>query len=203
MNKTFKVPLMKEWTLLDDRIVIGGKKEVLFKDVTRIDTGEPKNKTGNGVIQLWVPDKTMPYMVCYAYKDKEEGAEAARFIQEKYLEAHQDIIDEATKEHRMRCNVCGHVFCYSELDVMENERLAKQAKSSAKAGMWNAFFGNSVDTQASINRAERTMDKIKDFSRCPKCNSTNLTELRDNEPSIAAAPAAAGCLTTFLQPVTV
>jgi hypothetical protein len=190
VKKTFKVPMMKEWTLLDDRIVVGGKKEILFSDVIRIDCGEPTSKRGNGVIQLWVSGKSLPHMVCYTYADKEEGKAAADFIERKYLELHKDIVDEVTKEHRMRCNVCGNIFCYNGVDVYQNEQRIKLSESNAKSGLFNAFFGNSVDTQAFIDRAERNMEKVKDFTRCPKCNSSDLTEIDDNAPAIPASPVA-------------
>jgi hypothetical protein len=84
MNMTFKVPLMKEWTLMDDRIVVGGKKMILLSDVIRVDCGEPTSKRGNGVIQLWVSGKSLPHMVCYTYENREAGAQAAKYIIDHY-----------------------------------------------------------------------------------------------------------------------
>ena len=84
MNMTFKVPLMKPWTLTDDRVIVQGKKEILLSDVIKVDCGEPTTKRGNGVIQLWVNGKTLPHMVCYTYADREEGAKAAKYIIDHY-----------------------------------------------------------------------------------------------------------------------
>ena len=84
MNMSFKVPLMKEWTLLDDRIVVGGKKMILLSDVIKVDCGEPTSKRGNGVIQLWVSGKSLPHMVCYTYEDRERGVEATKYIIDHY-----------------------------------------------------------------------------------------------------------------------
>lgn len=188
MNLTFKAPLMKEWTVLDNSVVVGGK-EIPFSSMIRVEyTGMPTGKTKNGVIQFFT-SPTKFYTLVFPYKQKEDGDTAGKYILQKFYEINKKEIDEANKEHRMRCNVCGHVFCYNSADVRENEALIKQARSNARAGAVNALFGTDLNAHAFTDKAERALDKIKDFSRCPKCNSTNLTELSDSEPAMPASPA--------------
>lgn len=187
MNLTFKAPMFKEWTVLDDCVVVSGK-EIPFSSMIRVEySGMPKGKLKNGTIQFFT-SPTRFYTLAFPYNQKDDGDIACKYIIQKFKELNQEAIDEYNKEHRMRCNVCGHVFCYNINDVKENEALLKQAKSSARAGVANALLGTNFSAHAFTDKAERALDKVRDFSRCPNCNSTNLTELSDDEP---AAPSAA------------
>ena len=187
MNKSFKIPLFKEWTVTDDCVIVGNER-VPYSTITKVEYhGMPTSKGKNGVAQVWSGSKF--YTLGYPYKQKEDGDEAIRFLMDRFYSANKKEIDDYNKEHRMRCNVCGHVFCYSISDIRANEQLLKQAKSNARAGAVNALFGTDLNAHAFTDKAERALDKIKDFSRCPKCNSTNLTELSDSEPAVPASPA--------------
>ena len=85
------------------------------------------------------------------------------------------------KEYRMRCNVCGHVYCFTDRDLQDNVRAAKSAKLSAMGEMAGALSGNWGAAIANGQNANDARNKITDFSRCPKCNSTNITALEDGD----------------------
>lgn len=115
-------------------------------------------------------------------------------------------------EIRKRCNVCGNVFCFNYQDYIKNQNLAKQADKaelrsalSGLAGGLNMIGGSALVGSSQSNQMENAQShadilksQIRDFNRCPNCNSSDLTELTDEEfkAAIAAknapvAPAAA------------
>ena len=187
MDKRFKVPMFKEWAVTDDCVIVGEEK-VAYSLITKVEyDGMPTSKFKNGVATVWVGNKF--YTLGYPFKQKEDGDAAIKFLIDSFYSAHKKEIDEYNKEHRMRCNVCGNIFCYSEADVRANKALIEEAKSNARASVANALLGTDLNAHAFINRAERAADKVRDFSRCPKCNSTNLTELSDDGPIPIASEA--------------
>ena len=85
-------------------------------------------------------------------------------------------------EHRMRCNVCGHIFCYTDEDVMKNTANAGMGAIAAIGGLASVLGGGSIfHTHHLQGQADRYNDKIVDYSRCPACNSTNITEIKTGE----------------------
>ena len=92
-------------------------------------------------------------------------------------------------EHRMRCNVCGHIFCYTDADVRESQSHQNRAKAHAAASL----FGTRLDAYGQQSRMDSELSKVVDFSRCPACRSNNITELKEGEttqqPQSAPAPA--------------
>lgn len=85
------------------------------------------------------------------------------------------------RERRMRCNVCGNVFCYTYSDIKANNRQAGLAALSAVGTIASAVGGTRYDMYEQSKNAERQSGKIKDFSRCPHCNSTDIVEIMPNE----------------------
>lgn len=113
-------------------------------------------------------------------------AECAKKYSNNYIEVDFEtgkieVIPESESEKRIKCNVCGHVHCYNLKDIKENQRHTKNAVWSSVASVGNAVGGTQLGTHANLSRAEREMDKIVDFSRCPKCNSTDIHELTKEE----------------------
>lgn len=92
-----------------------------------------------------------------------------------------EVIPEHETEKRIKCNVCGHVYCYNLRDIKENQRRAKSAVLSSVASVGNAVGGTQFGLHANMAKADREMDKIVDFNRCPKCNSTDLHEMSKDE----------------------
>lgn len=99
-----------------------------------------------------------------------------------------------SKEFRIRCKVCGHVYCYTMGDFRENERLKKKVVSTELNGALTTLFTNQSLGSSRQQEAEMMKMRIKDYTRCPKCNSTNIEEIPDGETiptaAISDAPAA-------------
>ena len=106
---------------------------------------------------------------------------ANNYIKIDYETGKVEVIPEHETEKRIKCNVCGHVFCYNLRDIKENERHAKSAVLSSVASVGNAVGGTQFGLHANMAKADRELDKIVDFDRCPKCNSTDLHEMSKDE----------------------
>lgn len=85
------------------------------------------------------------------------------------------------REHRMRCNVCGKVFCYTDEDLQANQKYQKEAAGHAVGSLVNALFGSQYLRVEEDKKMETAKSKIVDYSRCPNCKSTNIKEIFENE----------------------
>ena len=81
MNLTFKVALMKEWTLLDDRIIYG-KKEILLTEIQSIESITRPTSFKNGLMILKANNK--PMSLAFSPKQKDDGEKAFSYIEENY-----------------------------------------------------------------------------------------------------------------------
>ncbi|WP_304970351.1 PH domain-containing protein [Romboutsia ilealis] len=81
MNLTFKAALMKEWTLLDDRI-IHGKKEILLTEIQSIESIIRPTSLKNGIMTIKV--NNWPINLVFTPKQKEDGEKAFAYIEENY-----------------------------------------------------------------------------------------------------------------------
>lgn len=85
------------------------------------------------------------------------------------------------RERRMRCNVCGNVFCYTYSDIKANNSQSALAALSAVGTIASAVGGTRYDMYEQNKNLDRQSGKVKDFSRCPHCNSTDIVEMLPNE----------------------
>ena len=84
-------------------------------------------------------------------------------------------------EKRIRCNVCGEIFCYSDKDILRNKELKDKIYQARKFAAMNTIGGTMVASNQESARADSLESQLVDFSKCPKCNSTNLTEISEEE----------------------
>lgn len=85
------------------------------------------------------------------------------------------------KETIRRCNVCGHVYCFSDEDLERNQKLAKSALTDSVLGLGNALGGTGLGAQVATARAEDKLEKMVDYSKCPKCNSSDVHDITKAE----------------------
>lgn len=81
INFTFNIPGEKEWTLLNDKLLIG-KKEILLSKIQAVEIFSQSNIEKNGVIVLTVGRKFIG--LAYANKDKENAEKAIEYLQGNY-----------------------------------------------------------------------------------------------------------------------
>ena len=78
MNMSFKIPMNKEWTLLDDKIIYG-EREISFNDITAVKLFSKGGFGMNGVIQITVNSKVLT--LGFPPKKKDEGYQAYLYIE--------------------------------------------------------------------------------------------------------------------------
>lgn len=80
-------------------------------------------------------------------------------------------------EYRMKCNVCGKIFCYTDQDLKENSTNSGLAAIESVGALASIFGGGTIfHTQYLQGQANRHSDKIVDFNRCPYCHSNNISD---------------------------
>lgn len=108
-----------------------------------------------------------------------------------------NVFDDQNEEIRVKCDTCGHVYCYNQADVAENQRNANAAVRSSALAVMNSLGGTQLGTHANMAQADRAMDKVIDFNKCPKCNSRSIRKLSKEE---FEREKAAQCTTTPAAP---
>ena len=98
-----------------------------------------------------------------------------------YVTGKVTFIDNRDTETRMKCNVCGHIYCYTFEDLQRNEKLAKSAVADSLLGVGEALGGTRLGSQVATAKADAKMDKIVDYKKCPKCHSTDVKALSKEE----------------------
>lgn len=91
----------------------------------------------------------------------------------------------AKQEYRFRCNVCGKVFCYTQEEYDYNEGLKKAAQIASFASGFQSGLGSSYRAHEAGKKADRINDRIKDYSKCPNCNSSDVVRVSNDEKHIA------------------
>lgn len=101
----------------------------------------------------------------------------------------QAIRDGKYDEHIMRCNVCGHIFTYTQAAIEEKAAELKRAKSlrlrSQMMGLGNG--SELIHAETSFNSSKVQLDSMK---KCPSCHSANVTEISADEAAAARNNAA-------------
>ena len=157
--------------------------DVTFDEIVRV---------GNGLGQFNITCKG--YDIFFGKVKKYQ--EAFEYLKSHLLTPEQKAEKQAAKtaewkahlndEHVIRCNVCGHVFCYTNLDVEANKQLqlaiADKEISAARNTLWVSKSLGGVQYQ----QAEMMKMRSKDFKHCPQCNSTDICEIPKAEPIPAA-----------------
>jgi hypothetical protein len=91
----------------------------------------------------------------------------------------------ANKEFRNKCNVCGHIYCYNQRDIDANKSRSTMAVLESVGGLASTLFSPAITagTTSAMNRAnaQNQLDGIVDYTKCPKCNSTDIHAFSDEE----------------------
>ncbi len=99
----------------------------------------------------------------------------------------------AASEHRMRCNVCGHIFCYTDQDLKNNRTNAALSAISSAGTIAAALGGTRYDMYEQNKMAQANAARVQDYSRCPNCRSVSIVEIEQEESAaVPAQPAVNG-----------
>lgn len=204
MNCSFSVGWpIKPWTIEDDKITIGRKEYALTEITCVVDGLTPTKPSDKGCFHLRFKDGKS-YMMAFNYDDRHSAFEVKEYLEKKVLKEDLELLgisDEMLEEeggidalydsmktsvpgeHRMRCKVCGHIFCYTEEDLKQNNRQATMTALAAVGGIAAAIGGTGYDMYEQRKNLDAQSSKLKDFSRCPNCNSVNIVEITEDDLS--------------------
>ena len=115
------------------------------------------------------------------WKDMDEVESMGTISIAKWKRMKDPKASAAPEEFRIKCNTCGHLFCYTEDDIAMNKFYLRSAESDMKSARRNQLFVSSILAQGDRAAADRDLAQIKNFNRCPKCNSINLCKLSEAE----------------------
>ena len=85
------------------------------------------------------------------------------------------------QEHRIKCNACGKVFCYTDEDLRRNWDLNDRAQTANNMAISEALGGTRLMAHKQMDKADSLRGQIVDYSKCPHCNSRDLRELSADE----------------------
>ena len=84
-------------------------------------------------------------------------------------------------EYRRKCKVCGHIWCYTDQDLKENQTNSAMTAVSAIGQIASAFGGNIFQQAYLNNQTDKLKNKIVDYNKCPQCNSLSTELISDEE----------------------
>lgn len=99
-----------------------------------------------------------------------------------YIEGDRVIFpSDKETEVKIKCNTCGHLYCFCESDIVRNNQLMKNAQTAAAMSALGALAGTRLDVYANSNRVDSAVSQMIDFAKCPKCNSRDISVLTDSQ----------------------
>lgn len=168
MNMTFKERCFKEWTLYDDRIILG-KKVIMLSSITKVEQNP-------GFIRIFFPGFLGNAALAYPYAQAEDAKIAVEYII-NHASVKAKEIERQKRGIRKRCNVCGHIFCYNYEDIERNKQLERNAELYSFSSLGGTYASSASDAQT----AEALQSRIIDYDKCPKCGSRDLSDATDED----------------------
>ena len=87
-------------------------------------------------------------------------------------------------EYMRKCNVCGHIWCYTDEDVKASTREALTAGIAAIGTVANAIGGTRYDAYEQNKIANNASSKIVDYVKCPHCNSRDTIKITKEDLNV-------------------
>ena len=84
-------------------------------------------------------------------------------------------------EYRMRCKVCGKIWCFTDKDLKENQSNSLLGGLAAIGGIASAIGGTTAQQHMNYDMAERSSSKVVNYWQCPNCRSKDYTVLSQED----------------------
>lgn len=168
--------------------LLGAGKFSLIVNNTRLFTHTGKDFTDNNLTEVTMQKANYKILeqaisqFCSSIKKVDITDKCDNVPKAQYVKSDTPFETES-KEYRMRCNVCGNIYCFTGKDLKENQKAAKSAALSSVGTVAGALSGNWIAGAVNNQNANSELAKIKDYSRCPKCNSTDVSLFDGETPS--------------------
>lgn len=134
--------------------------------------------------------KGQKYYICPDCRTKYRHREANFFP-----DGTAKVIEIEDSEIRKKCNVCGHLYCYSLYDLERNKEKARSAMLSSVASIAGTVGGAYTASAVNNGNAENALNGIVDYNRCPHCGSMDVRTLSKEEWATEQAKTAQGSTT--------
>ena len=118
--------------------------------------------------------------MAFKKKDKAKIDKAVEYIKQQSETSINTTVD-MNQEIRMRCRVCGKVFCYTLNDINKNAKQGMIQLLSGIGEMSGALSGDYVAAGVNAMNANDASNRVTDYSKCPSCGSKDLERLTGNE----------------------
>lgn len=179
----------KEWTVTEDRITFKNK-DYLFSEMSKVVHDIAKDELENGCISFYY--KGLLKYITYKRDQQDNAQKAYEYIlsvvsgedkanQEKMKYEREEKIKK--DGYKKRCNICGHIFCYTLDDLKKN----KELKAQKNLGLFTAFTGGMSGHYAagatSIQTANDAESRMIDYDKCPACGSRDLQDITEENIS--------------------
>ena len=172
------------WKMLrpQEKSVIHGSCDSQSYHSRKADLEKKKNKNLVwGIVFLFIFWPVSIYFFCkYSEANKELMTPVAKGTSERPVAVQQNVC----KEYRMRCNVCGKVYCYSDEDLKRNKQARTGAILSSGMALVEGLDGSrlgSISMNSYNATADRFASQITDYTKCPQCNSKDVTIIGEEE----------------------
>jgi hypothetical protein len=134
-------------------------------------------------VKFKVDEQICEFAFSVAKSDKGRMKEIVSFIKSAMRTAPQESAINLDKEvvHRMYCDTCKKIYCYTDDDIRLNILYAERAKQQNNLAISSALGGTRIQSQMHNNQGQNYTDKIVDYKKCPNCGSTCVHEVSDTE----------------------
>ena len=199
MNITISTKITKtieqRWTITNDSIHeaefckgIENNKECSFDEIGTVEHYESKpNKNGSILLYLKGKKKTaLPDIsLFFSHEDRIQAKEAYEYIENSTNGIINRIArEDQFQEIRMKCKVCGNIYCFTGRDIKNSKSNEFQSGVAALGGIMSAFSGSAIGTYMNTKMSDESASKAIDYTRCPKCGSYDVFLMKDNEQCI-------------------
>ena len=132
------------------------------------------------MIKYYVPDVTgIRHKICKeCFTDPSLRSKALKWdatLGKVVLTEKEDI------EIRKKCRNCGHIMCYTPVDLDKNKKALNNARLNALGSLGNAMNGNHAASAVYNQTAQGGLNQIVNYSKCPSCGSIDLVQLTKEE----------------------
>ena len=121
------------------------------------------NLEGGVIMQEDTPQDVFEAAASYLVENSAQGTIEA-------MKANPEL--RAAGEIRMKCNVCGSIYCYTIDDLKANVRNAAGNLAGSVVQLGGIATGN-IGT--AIYGKQNTTNQVVDYNRCPNCKSTDVS----------------------------
>lgn len=110
--------------------------------------------------------------------DKVRYKEAVKFVKQaiKTAPPAKAVNLDSQIEHKMYCNTCKKIYCFTDEDIRKNSAYAEQARQQSNLELSSAFGGTRIQTQLHAQQSQNYRDKIVNYNKCPYCGSIDVRE---------------------------